>query len=56
MHVKNADGSARFEVNPLKLVENNGMKSKDIHLAEIIIEENTEVMVKRWNEYFSTKK
>lgn len=30
VHVKNADGSARFEINPLKLVENNGMKSKDI--------------------------
>lgn len=56
VHVKNADGSARFEVNPLRLVENNGMKSKDIHLAESIIEENTEVIVKRWNEYFSTNK
>ena len=28
------------------------MKSKDIYLAESIIEENTEVIIKRWNEYF----
>ncbi len=35
VHVRNADGSARFEVDPLKLVENDGMKSKDIHLAEV---------------------
>ena len=55
VHIKNADGTAKFEVNPLKLIENNGMKSKDIYLAESIIEENTEVIIKRWNEYFGNK-
>ncbi len=55
VHVKNADGSAKFEVNPLKLIE-NGMESKDIHFAESIIEENTEVIMKRWKEYFGDKK
>jgi hypothetical protein len=59
------DGTAKFEINPLKVIENNGMKSKDIqnngmkskdiHLAESIIEENTEVIEKRWNEYFGNK-
>ena len=24
VHIKNADGTAKFEVNPLKLIENNG--------------------------------
>ena len=42
-------------VNPLRLIENNGMKSKDIHLAESIIEENTEVIINRWQEYFGSK-
>ena len=55
VYVKNADGSAKFEVEPLKLIENEGMKSKDIHLAESIIEENTEVIIKRWKEYFGDK-
>ena len=55
VHVKNADGSARFEVNPLKLIENKGMKSKDIHLAESIIEENADLIEQKWKEYFSTK-
>ena len=55
VHIKNADGSARFEVNPLKLLENKGIKSKDIHLAESIIEENTEVIINRWNEYFGNE-
>ena len=55
VHIKNADGTAKFEVSPLKLIENNGIKSKDIHLAESIIEENAEVIINRWNEYFEIK-
>jgi hypothetical protein len=55
IHVKNADGTAKFEVAPLRLIENNGIKNKDIYLAESIIEENTEVIVNRWKEYFETK-
>jgi len=55
IHVKNADGTAKFEINSLKMTENNGIKSKDMHLAKSIIEENTEVIEKRWNEYFEDK-
>jgi len=55
VHVKNADGSARFEVSPLKLIENNGMKSKDIHLAESIIEDNADLIIKKWEDYFGKK-
>ena len=55
VHVKNADGSARFEVNPVKLIENAGMKSKDINLAESIIEENADLIIEKWNEYFGKK-
>jgi hypothetical protein len=52
VHIKNADGNAKFEVETMKLLENNGMKNKDIHLAESIIEENKEVIIERWKEYF----
>ena len=52
VHVKNADGDAKFEIDPLSLIENKGMKNKDIHLAESIIEENKDLIIKRWNEYF----
>jgi hypothetical protein len=55
VHVKNADGTARFEVNPVKLVENKGMKSKDIHLCESIIEENADLIEQKWNDYFGKK-
>ena len=50
--VKNADGSSKFEINPVKLIENNGMKNKDIHLAQSIIEENEELIEQKWKDYF----
>lgn len=52
VHVKNADGSAKFEVDPLMLVENKGMKMKDIHLAESVIEENKDIIIEKWKQYF----
>ncbi|MDB4902399.1 MAG: hypothetical protein JWQ63_1680 [Mucilaginibacter sp.] len=52
VHIENADGDAKFEINPIRLVDNNGMKNKDIKLAESIIEENEELIEKRWKEYF----
>ncbi len=51
VHVKNGDGEARFEVSPVRLVSNYGLKLKDIKLAEAIIEENRELLVAKWNEY-----
>lgn len=53
VHIKNADGTAKFEVKPLKLIENNGIKNKDLHLAESIIEENEDIIVEKWKEYFN---
>jgi hypothetical protein len=52
VHIENADGDAKFEINPVKLINNNGMKNKDLRLAESIIEENEELIEKRWKEYF----
>jgi Domain of unknown function (DUF4160) len=50
IHVRNSDGEAKFEVEPLKLISNKGMKQKDIKLAESIIEENKELLIQKWNE------
>ena len=52
VHIENADGDAKFEIKPVKLVSNNGVKNKDLKLAESIIEENEELIEKRWKEYF----
>ncbi len=52
VHIENANGDAKFEINPIRLISNNGMKNKDLKLAESIIEENEELIEKRWKEYF----
>ena len=52
VHIENADGDAKFEIKPVKLVNNNCIKNKDLKLAESIIEENEELIEKRWKEYF----
>ena len=52
VHVKNSDGTAKFEVKPVHLVENKGMKSKDLKIAEEVITENEDLIVKHWKDYF----
>ena len=42
-HVTSQDGQAKFEIlDTVKLIENKGLKPKDLRLAESIIEENQE--------------
>lgn len=54
VHVKSSDGKAKFEIqhNAVVLVNNNGMKTKDIKCAEMVLEENKELAIAKWNEYF----
>ena len=52
VHVRNADGEARFTIETVICIENKGLKQKDILLAESIIEENKINFLKRWIEFF----
>jgi hypothetical protein len=52
VHVRNSDGEARFTIDPVVCIENNGLKNKDLFLAEAIIEENKHNFLSRWNEFF----
>ncbi len=54
VHVKNADGKAKFDILPegIVLVENKGIKIKDIKAAKMVLEENKELAIEKWNEYF----
>ena len=51
---KNSDGKAKFDILPegIVLVENKGIKVKDIKAAEMVLEENKELAIEKWNEYF----
>jgi hypothetical protein len=55
IHIKNGDGDAKFQLNPVECLENNGMKNKDIKIAEGIIIENQDLIIARWKEYFNSE-
>ena len=49
VHVISQEGEAKFKVGEeVTLMENKGMKPKDVKLAESIIEENKELVVTEW--------
>ena len=52
VHVRNTGGEARFITQPVACIENNGLKNKDLYLAEAVIEENQQIFLNRWNEFF----
>jgi len=48
---------ARYQVCPeVVLLENNGLKIAELRMAESVIEENMEMIIERWNEFFKDKK
>ena len=53
VHVVKAGTEARFQVEPeVTLLDNKGLNPAEIKLAESLVEENKEMIVARWNEYF----
>lgn len=51
VHVENADGVAKFEVYPeVVLKSNNGIKKKDLRIAQRLVEESKDVIIERWKE------
>ena len=57
IHAVKGDINAKFLLLPkVSLVENNGLKPAELKLVEAVIEENKEVIIERWNEYFNSEK
>jgi len=52
IHVKNSDGTAKFTINPVQLIDSTGMKNKDLNIVEDMIRENEDLIELRWKEYF----
>lgn len=57
VHVSGRKGKgerqAKFQVIPtVELIENDGLKLQELRLAESVIEENKEIIIERWKEFF----
>lgn len=56
VHVSVENFEARFQVSPeIKLIENKGLKPRELRLAEVAIEENKEIIIECWKKHFKDK-
>ena len=56
VHVQNADGKAKYDIEGnIKLRYNTGIKSKDLKIAESIIEENRDAFIEEWKKVFDKR-
>lgn len=52
VHLENGDGTAKIALEPeIELIENNGIKPRDIKRAMSIVEHYKEEFIEKWNEF-----
>lgn len=56
VHIVKGNCKAKYSLFPVKLVENQGMKPKELKMIEKVLTENTEVIAEHWNKYFNQSK
>ena len=52
VHVENGDGRAKIDVETAEVIENKGLKPKDLKRAVEAVRLYKEDIIKTWNEYF----
>ena len=54
LHIFKEDHEAKFNVQPeIIMVYNHGFKNNELAIIRSVLEENKEVIIERWNEFFS---
>ncbi len=53
IHVEQAERFAKFWLSPVSFVKSRGFRSDELSEIQQIIEENQDLLVEKWNEYFS---
>lgn len=53
IHVEYGDGAAKFWLAPLQLAASYGMKAHELKKARILIQERIELVMEKWNGFFS---
>ncbi|MDR3000351.1 MAG: DUF4160 domain-containing protein [Fibromonadaceae bacterium] len=48
IHVRKGKAKAKFLLNPIKLLENKGLKDQEVSLAKSLIEENKDIIIDHW--------
>ncbi len=51
VHIENGDGKAKINVETIEVVENQGIKPKDIKKALQLVKMYQEEIITKWNQY-----
>jgi len=53
IHVEQAERAAKYWLSPVILAKSSGFRSGELTEIHAIIEENEQLFLEKWNEYFS---
>ena len=54
IHVEQAERFAKLWLNPVSLVKSRGFRSGELSEIQRIVEENRDLLLEKWDEYFSS--
>ena len=52
VHIRRAEDSCKFWLDPVELVYNDGMRSHEITELEGVVHEHRSEFLRKWHEYF----
>jgi hypothetical protein len=53
VHVERGDNLAKFWLDPVRLQRSGGFSRKEINSINRLVEENTEFLLGKWNDFFT---
>ena len=55
IHIEKAKKTAKFNIENIELIKSSGFKSSELKTIRNLVEENQELLIVKWNEFFSNK-
>jgi len=53
IHIENAEKTAKFNIENIELVKSSGFNSTQLKILRNLVEENQELLIQKWDEFFS---
>ena len=53
IHVERDNNIAKFWLQPIRLQQSGRFKSRELNRIQKLVEENQDLFLEKWNEYFS---
>ncbi len=53
VHVEKENRTAKFELDPIRLIKSKRFNASELKQIRNLVEENIELLIKKWDEYFN---